>query len=128
MSKMFFFEKDPAWMQYINELGIQAVIDYLKGGGHPCGWPLYVADPSEKHVTFLPHGRGFSAYKSKCPNYEGYYLGGSRAAVKCTACPDLLPGIVVDTMCTKDFTACPYCRQKENTKNEQYDIMPLQGG
>ena len=105
---MFFFDKDPDWLQYVEELGIQAVIDHLKSRGQPCEWPLCVADPEDKFVSFLPHGKGFNCYKSKCPHYEGYYLGGARSAVGCDACPDLLPGIVVDTMCTKDFTSCPY--------------------
>ena len=112
MNKVFFFDKDPVWRQYIDELGIQAVIDHLKSGGHPYEWPLLVADPREKYTIFHPYGKGFSCYRSDCHYYEGYYLGGSRSAVKCSACQDLLPGIVVDTMCHKHFTECPFYKKE----------------
>ena len=127
MSEMFFFEKDPCWMQYINELGIQAVIDHLKNGGHPCGWPLKVADPEEKYTFFHPLGKGFNCYKSQCPNYEGYYLNGINGAVKCSGCPELLPGIVVDTICRKAFATCPYYK-KEAQKIERHDTTSPAGG
>ena len=55
-------------------------------------------DINNKYVFWHPKGKPFSCYQSKCPHYEGYYLGGVRSAVKCTACPELLPGIVVDTI------------------------------
>ena len=113
---MFFFENDPAWWQYINELGIRAVIDHLKAGGHPCEWPLKVANPEDKCTFFHPKGKGFRCYESQCPNYVGYYLDGLYGAVKCEHCPDLLPGSVVETMCGKRFTDCPFYKEMEEHK------------
>lgn len=89
-------------------LGIQAVINHLKERGLPARWPTRVPDPTAFGTLFLPKGKGFSCYKSECPSYEGYYLCGGTGAVKCKTCPELLPGIVIDTMCRKDFNACPY--------------------
>ena len=109
MAEMFFFfNYEPVWRRYINELGLQRVIDHLKAGGHPCEWPLMVADPEDKLTFFHPFGKGFRCYESPCPCYEGYYLDGLYGAVKCKGCPDLLPGTVCDTMCRREYTACPF--------------------
>lgn len=116
---MFFFSTVPVvdgskvWHKYINELGIQRVIDHLIEGGHPHGWVLDVADPEDKLTFFLPLGKGFNCYRSKCPHYAGYYLAGSSSAVKCKACLDLLPGIVVDTMCHNNHINCPFTKEGE---------------
>ena len=105
---LFMDEKQPCWWRYIDVLGIQSVIDNLKEKGLPARWPTQVPDPAAFGTLFLPKGKGFSCYKSACPSYEGFYLHGGIGAVKCKTCQELLPGIVIDKMCQKDYTACPY--------------------
>ena len=109
---LFMEENRPCWWQHLETLGIQAVIDNLTGKGLPARWPTQVPDPNAFGVVFLPFGKGFSCYKANCPSYEGYYLHGGISAVRCKTCPELLPGIVVDTKCRKNFTSCPYYRDK----------------
>lgn len=99
-------------------LGIQNTIDRLKAGGHPCEWPLKVADPNDKLTFFHPLGKGFRCYESSCPNYVGYYLDGLYGAVQCKNCPDLLPGGVVESICKKDFTMCPFYREMEGNREQ----------
>ena len=111
--------RQPCWWVYLEELGIQQVIDNLKAKGLPARWPAQVADPNASYTFFHPFGKGFSCYKSDCPHYEGYYLDGIRGAVRCQKCPELLPGIVVDTMCRKNFEACPYYRKEEEATDGQ---------
>ena len=111
---MFFFENEPVWRGYVNEMGIQKAIDDLKTRGYPHEWPLKVANPEDKYTSFLPLGKGFRCYESPCPCYEGYYLDGLTGAVKCKGCPDLLPGVVCDTICKKEFTTCPYYKEHNN--------------
>lgn len=110
---MFFFDKEPVWRQYIKELGIQDVMDSLKEKGYPNQWPAKVADIDSPYTFYHPGGKGWSCYRAECPNYEGYYLDGLYGGVKCTGCPEVLPGIVVGTMCRKEFTACPFYRDRE---------------
>ena len=114
MPEMFFFENEPSWRQNVEALGIQRVIDHLKAEGSPHEWPLMVANPEDKFTFFHPFGRGFRCYESPCPCYEGYYLDGLAGAVKCKGCPDLLPGVVCDTICKKEFTTCPYYKEHNN--------------
>lgn len=113
---MFLFMDDikPCWWRYLEALGIQGVLDDLKKKGLPGTWPIQLPDINEKYVFWHPKGKPFSCYQSQCPHYEGYYLGGVRSAVKCTACPELLPGIVVDTMCRERFKECPYYREEND--------------
>ena len=121
---MFFFFPDvpvldgtKEWHKYINELGIQQVIDHLTETGYLHGWVLRVADPEGKTTFFLPLGKGFICYRSECPHYVGYYLAGSSSAVKCKVCPDLLPGIVVDTMCHSNHINCPFYKEDQSNEN-----------
>ena len=102
----------PCWWRYLKELGIQDVMDGLKEKGYPNQWPAKAADINSPWTFFHPGGKGFSCYRAECTNYEGYYLDGLYGGVKCKGCPEVLPGIVLDTMCKKKFTACPYYQDK----------------
>lgn len=111
---MFLFVKEsrPSWWEHLETLGIQETIDVLKGKGLPARWPTEVPDPDAFGTLFLPYGKGFSCYKSQCTSYEGYYLCGGIGAVKCKTCPELLPGIVIEKMCQRDYTVCPYFKEE----------------
>lgn len=87
-------------------LGIQGVIDHLNAKGLPTEWPARVADPEGKTVFYLRKGKPH--YESKCPYYEGYYLGGTSGAVKCSGTGELLPGVVWYTTCQKGHENCPF--------------------
>lgn len=107
-------EVKPSWWRYLEELGIQRVMDDLEKRGHPNQWPAKVADIESPFTFYHPGGKGFSCYRADCPNYEGYYLDGLCGGVKCKGCPEVLPGIVVDTMCRKNYELCPYFRRLDD--------------
>ena len=65
-------------------------------------------------ATFLKDGRPW--YKSRCPNYEGYWLEGGTGSVQCGSYGGLLPGLMWDTTCKGGFEKCPFC-----TKGEQHE-------
>lgn len=106
---MFLFVKEAVWRRYMDELGIQKAIDYLKAKGLPAEWPTYVVDPSEEDVIYLPEGKPY--YKSACPSYEGKYICGGFGSVRCRTAGELLPGIVWDNICSKDFRRCPFYKE-----------------
>lgn len=105
---MFFLGME-GWREHMEALGIQEVIDRLNTKGLPTEWPTRVADPKDKHVFYHPKGKPW--YESSCHCYEGYYLGGSSDAVKCSASRELLPGTVWYTMCQKGHENCPFFRK-----------------
>lgn len=119
---MFFLEME-GWRKDMEALGIQKTIDYLQAKGLPAEWPTRVADPEDKYTFYLQKGKPW--YKSACPCYEGYYLGGGAGAVKCAAAGELLPGVVWYGVCQIEYGKCPYFRKDEN--NEQKHLPP-EGG
>lgn len=106
---MFFFMEEEKWHQYMDELGIQETIDYLREKGLPANWPTEIVDPSEFGTCYLQDGKPW--YKSDCPNYEGYYLCGCIGSVKCSTAGELLPGIVQYKVCSREYTKCPFYKQ-----------------
>ena len=109
---MFFFmeeEKPLVWRQYMEELGIQRIIDSLKQKGLPCQWPLKVADPNEPY-TLKAHPY---MYPSRCPHFGGYWLRGGTGGVDCKAAGEMLPGVVWYEVCLKEFEKCPFYGRKE---------------
>lgn len=112
---MFFLEMEE-WRQYMKELGIQEVVENLAAKGLPTEWPARVADPHDEHVFYLQKGKPW--YESKCPRYEGYYLGSNSGGVKCCGTGGLLPGVVWYKTCSKGHENCPFFR-KENEDGQQ---------
>lgn len=106
---VFFFGEEPAWQKYRQELGIQRAVDYLTGKGLPARWPEQVPDPKEYGCLYIPGGKPYN--RSRCPEYEGYYLHGGCGGVKCRAAAEILPGIAWDTVCRNDFTKCPFYKE-----------------
>lgn len=113
---MFFFEMEE-WRKYMKELGIQQAVEHLQAKGLPAQWPTKVADPNDSSTFFLQKGKPYN--KSNCPCYEGYYLDGLFGAVKCSGTGELLPGIVWDKVCSKNFNICPYFKKNADTKMEE---------
>lgn len=95
----------------MEELGIQRAIEHLKAKGLPARWPTMVADPSDNSTFFLPKGKPHN--KSDCPCYEGYYLDGLSGAVRCSGTGELLPGIVWNNVCSKEYGKCSFYKRKE---------------
>lgn len=108
---VFFFEKAPMWRQYINELGIQRVIDSLKSRGYPHEWPLEVPDP--KDPATLKATVTASQYKSTCPHYGGVWLCGGISAVECHAVGEWIPGAVWYERCEKRHEECPFYQERK---------------
>lgn len=105
------------WRQYIQELGLQDVIDRMTERGHKCEWVTEVYGPS--HGAEFHKGGG-KFHPSRCPCYEGYWWAGGFGAVQCSNAPDgeLLPGAVYERMCRKDPTVCPFSRgQNRNERS-----------
>lgn len=98
------------WRNYMEELGIQRVIDYLKAKGLPAGWPTETVDRERFGAVF--EEKGDPHYRSQCPKYEGYWLLGGTGSVQCSASDELLPGIVWYEVCCKEYGHCPYFRKK----------------
>lgn len=107
---MFFFNEGTWSHRYIEELGIQRVIDHLNRKGLPSEWPLKVPDTENPYT--LKATVTASNYKSQCPHYRGYWLG-SYGGVECAAAGEVLPGCVWDDVCAKDHTSCPFYKEKE---------------
>ena len=103
---MFLFMEDEGWHRYMDELGIRKTIDYLIAMDKPAEWPLMLVDPSGAYVSYLPEGKPW--YKCSCPCYEGYYLAGHIGSVKCRTAGELLPGVVWDNVCSKEYRKCPF--------------------
>ena len=101
----------------MKELGIQQAVEYLQAKGLPGTWPTQVADPDDGGTFFLPKGKPYN--KSDCHCYEGYYLDGISGAVQCSGAGELLPGIVWDNVCSKDYNLCPYRHNDTETKMEE---------
>lgn len=93
----------------MDRLGIQEAIDYLTAKGLPANWPMETVDPSKPGSCYLPAGKPW--YKSACPHYEGYYLGGCIGSVRCAAAGELLPGIVQHKVCSKEYDKCPFYKE-----------------
>ena len=58
---------------------------------------------------FLKKGKtkpGAKCYLSECPHYNGYWLA-RLGAVDCRLVDNLLPGIIVDFTCSKNYKSCP---------------------
>ena len=99
------------WRKYIEELGIQRCVDNLKAKGLPHEWPMKVGDKSCPYT--LKAAETASCDKSQCPHYDGYWLHGGTGSVECRAAGELIPGVVWHCVCSKDFTKCPFYREKE---------------
>ena len=104
---MFLFMKDEIWRQYMDELGIQKTIDYLKAKGLPAEWPTMIVDRNKFGSVFEEKGKPH--YQSQCPKYEGYWLHGGTGSIQCSACEELLPSPVWYEVCTKEYGQCPFC-------------------
>ena len=108
---VFFFGEGDWSHRYIEELGIQRVIDHLEAKGLPCEWPMKVPDLQNPYT--LKATVTASNYKSQCPYYRGYWLGGYIGGVECAAAGEILPGCVWDDICAKEYTACPFYKKEE---------------
>lgn len=108
---MFFFMEEEIWRKYMDELGIRETIQYLQDKGLPADWPTGIVDPDGNGVCYLPEGKPW--YKSECPHYEGYYLCGCIGTVRCSIAGELLPGIVWDKVCSKEYTKCPFYKEDQ---------------
>lgn len=106
----FFMEKEQLWRRYMEELGLNRVIDNLESRGKPSFWVTQVADPAEPGT--LKATVTASSYRSKCPHYDGYWLCGGTGAVECAAAGERLPGIVWYEVCSKEYEKCPFCGKK----------------
>lgn len=115
---MFFFGlsiETGTWSnRYIVELGIQRVIDHLKERGLPHEWPIYVPDPA--NPATLKAIATKNNYKSQCPYYRGYWLCGGIGGVECDAAEEIVPGCVWNELCEKRHEACPFYKDKEESK------------
>lgn len=100
----------------MEELGIQEAIDYLEGKGLPTEWVTRIPDINSTYSFFHPLGKPW--YRSACPCYEGYYLGGTSGAVQCSTAGELLPGIIWDNVCSKGYEKCPFYKRSENRENK----------
>ena len=110
----FMFDDEPPTAPYIDFLalpGFAAAKRHLEETGHPSTWITELVDTSDKHATFLKDGRPW--YKSRCPNYEGYWLEGCTGSVQCGSYGGLLPGLMWDTTCKGGFEQCPFCTKGE---------------
>lgn len=92
--------------------GFTNIIEHLKEIGRPFGWVTKVVDPSDPFATFVKAGKPW--YKSDCPHYEGFWLGGFIGSVQCRACEKLLPGCQWDVACKGDFQACPFYKEDQH--------------
>lgn len=111
---VFFFDEG-AWSQrYIEELGIQRVIEHLKQKGLPCEWPMKV--PNIENPWTMKATVTASNYKSQCPYYRGYWLG-RYSGVECAAAGEIIPGCVWYDMCSREYTACPFYKEREDLQN-----------
>lgn len=107
---------DEVWRPYMEELGIQEAIDYLEGKGLPTEWVTRIPDINSPFSFFHPLGKPW--YRSACPCYEGYHLGGTSGAVQCSTAGELLPGIIWDNVCSKGYEKCPFYKRSENCENK----------
>ena len=107
---MFFFDEGVWSERYIEELGIQRVIDHLKQKGLPSEWPMKVPDLQNPYT--LKATVTASNYKCQCPHYGGYWLG-SYGGVECAAAGEVVPGCVWEDVCSREYTACPFFEEKE---------------
>ena len=107
---VFFFDKEPVWKKYRQELGIDRAVNYLKGKGLPATWPEEVPDPKAWGTLFLPKGKPHN--RSDGPNYQGYYLCGGCGGVSCKAAGEILPGITWDTVCRDNYQKCPFYKEE----------------
>lgn len=110
---MFFFmeeKKPPVWRQYMEELGIQKDIDYLKSKRLPHEWPIHVVDLANPATLKATAVAGL--YKSQCQHYDGFWLCGGTGSVECATAGELLPGNVWYNVCSKKYRQCPFYREK----------------
>ena len=107
---MFFFDEPQKWRQYMEELGIQGVIDYLRAKDLPCEWPQKVPDP--ENPATLKATVTASSYKSRCPYYRGYWLCGGIGGVECAAAGEIIPGIVWYKTCSEKHIDCPFYKKE----------------
>lgn len=110
---MFFFEETleapPPIHQPINFLSLPGFSEAKKGleeKGMPSAWITETVDTTEKCAFFCKGGRPW--YKSQCEHYEGYWLLGGIGSVQCSACRELLPGLMWQTTCREQFENCPF--------------------
>lgn len=111
MNDMFFFTEE-IWREYMQEMGIQETVDYLREKGLPANWPTGVVNPKGAGVCYMLEGKPW--YKSECPQYEGYYLCGGTGSVQCKTAGELLPGVVQYKVCSKDYKKCPFFKEETN--------------
>lgn len=100
--------------------GIADSIEHLKKSGSPFFWVTQTADPTDTYTVFLKAGKPW--YKSRCPYYKGFWLGGSTSAVECKVHNGLLPGMVWYGGCQKQFWRCII--YQETTKRRKQLHMP----
>ena len=90
----------------LNLPGFLEVRNRLESKGHPSGWITQVVDPGNPHAVYLQEGKPW--YKSECPLYDGYWLHGGIGSVQCRGVDELLPGLILDTVCTKQYKQCQF--------------------
>lgn len=102
----FFGDTEPSWWPYRDQLGIQAVVDYLDNKGLPSEWPTNTVDLSDPAT--IKENVTKSSYESRCPYYGGYWLCGGAGSVECKAFGEMLPGVVWYKTCMERHKECPF--------------------
>ena len=106
---MFFFDDASEWQAYMEELGLNQAIRNLESRGHPSGWVTKIFGEADG-ARFHPGGGKF--HRSECPRYDGYWWAGGFGSVQCGASRGLLPGLVYENVCSKNYPGCPFYRKQ----------------
>lgn len=61
---------------------------------------------------------GLPINRSRCPLYKGYWCNDSYGSVQCAASSALLPDIVYQLACSRDYENCPYLRSHRDKEKE----------
>lgn len=98
-------ETDRKELKLIDLPGFLKVKESLESKGYGTEWILETVDPDEFGAVFVTNG---SMYKSGCQFFAGMWLDGGISSVHCYAHDRLLPGLMYDTTCGKDYGECPF--------------------